>query len=349
MKVLIVKLSSIGDVIHTLPALAALKEGYKKKDSDFEIDWIVEEAASGLLIGNPIIDNVIVVKRRGWSRSFRENWKRAKELRTRRYDMVIDFQGLAKSAIWVWLSRGKRRVGFARGRELSSLPLNDKLPPYDPEKHAVERYLDLALHAGGKIDGGIFFPIHITDEEAASAKRVVEKSIKTADKSFFVIAARARWKTKLWSDENFIEFARIVTKKYSLHALLIGSADDKEGLEAMAGAIGENATNIAGQTNLKELAALLGLARFAITVDTGPMHLAAAMGTRTVALFGPTAPWRTGPYGREHIVIRKGLECSPCYKRECADPVCLTEIEVGEVTEALDRLLLSTAKSGCRG
>ena len=349
MKILIVKLSSIGDVIHTLPALHALKEGYKKKDSDFEIDWIVEEAASGLLVGNPMIDNVIVVKRRCWRNFFTQNRKVVKRLRARRYDMVIDFQGLAKSAIWVWLSKGKRRIGFAGGRELNSLALNDKLPPYDPEKHAVERYLDLALYAGGKVDGGIFFPIHITAEEEAGAKRLMDESLDAKSKGFFVIAPRARWQTKLWSDESFIEFAKIATEKYSLHALLIGTKEDRPEIEKMAAAIGKQSTNLAGRTDLKELAALLGKARFAITVDTGPMHLSAAMGTITIALFGPTAPWRTGPYGREHIVIRKGLDCSPCYKRECEDPMCMTEIEVNEVTGALDALLSGTAKSGRQG
>jgi len=364
LKVLIVKLSSIGDVIHTLPALFAMKEGYKKKDSDFEIDWIVEEAASVLLVGNPLIDNVIVVKRKGWSRSFKENWRVAKRLRARRYDMVIDFQGLFKSALWVLLSRGKRRIGFGRGRELSSIVLNDKLPPYDAEKHAVERYLDLALYAGGKVEGGIVFPIHITDEERVSAEGLVAEATGTDSidspvsaqssaqsskdkKKFFVIVPRARWSTKEWSDESFIELTRTVSERYSLHALIVGSDKDGPGLEQMARSIGPRATNLAGRTSLKELAAIFGMAEFAITVDTGPMHLAAAMSTTTIALFGPTAPWRTGPYGKEHLVLRIGTECSPCFKRECPepktegrdDPKCMSEITPATVTEAIERLL----------
>ena len=262
MKVLIVKLSSIGDVIHTLPSLFALKDGYKRKDSDFEIDWIVERAASDILVGNPMIDNLIVVNRRGWSRSFKENRKVVKRLRARHYDMVIDFQGLFKSAIWALLSKGKRRVGYAGGKELSSLFLNDRLPPYDKEKHAVERYLDLAIHAGGKVEKGIFFPIHISEKEQQRAEALVREGcgLLTDIKRFFVLAPRARWKSKLWTDDSFIEFAKKATEQYSSHALIIGSEEDRSGLNNMAAAIGANATNIAGRTNLKELGALLAMA-----------------------------------------------------------------------------------------
>jgi lipopolysaccharide heptosyltransferase II len=276
--------------------------------------------------------------------------------------MVIDFQGLFKSALWVLLSRGKRRIGFGGGRELSSIVLNDKLPPYDPEKHAVERYLDLALHAGGKVEGGIVFPIYITETERKSAERLVAESIggnTTGAESvnirnsnddirrFFVVVPRARWSTKEWSDESFVELARDVSERHSLHVLIVGASEDRAALDHLALSIGNTATSLAGRTSLKELAAIFGMAEFAVTVDTGPMHLAAAMGTTTVALFGPTAPWRTGPYGKEHLVLRTGIECSPCFKRECPepntegreDPKCMSDITPAAVAEAIEQLL----------
>ncbi|MBI5810019.1 MAG: glycosyltransferase family 9 protein, partial [Deltaproteobacteria bacterium] len=144
MRVLIIKLSSIGDVVHTLPALYALRKGLEKTGARAEIDWLVEEPASAILLGHPLIDNVIVVKDRGWTRDIKGNMKAARFLAGRGYDMALDFQGLLKSSVWVHLSRGGRKIGFSNSRELSPAFLNEKLPPYDPDRHAVDRYLDLA-------------------------------------------------------------------------------------------------------------------------------------------------------------------------------------------------------------
>src|SRR5574340_681190 len=130
-KVLIVKLSSIGDVVHTLPALYSIRQGFEKKGIRAEIDWLVEEAASSVLAGNPLIDNVIVVKNRGWLRDMIRNLKTAKAIHSRHYDIVLDFQGLLKSAVWVAASRGKRRIGFSNAREMSHIFLNEKAAPYD--------------------------------------------------------------------------------------------------------------------------------------------------------------------------------------------------------------------------
>jgi ADP-heptose:LPS heptosyltransferase len=120
--------------------------------------------------------------------------------------------------------------------------------------------------------------------------------------------------------------------------VLAGSPSDKEELDRMAASIGKGSVNMAGETDLKELFALFSLASFAVTVDSGPMHIAAASGTRTVALFGPTAPWRTGPYGKGHIIVRKGLPCSPCFKRVCASPKCMEEITVEDVLDGIEKL-----------
>lgn len=333
MKVLVVKLSSIGDVVHTLPALSSIHEGLRKKGVAAKIDWLVEEAASSVLEGHPLINEVIVVKR-GWGRNLVANLRAARALRDRRYDLVLDFQGLMKSAAWVFLTKGRRRVGFSNGREMSPLFYSEKLPPYDPDRHAVDRYLDLARYAGG--DAGEAAFTLTTGGAAASIKRRLEA--KGVDGPFFVVAPRARWATKLWKDDRFAELARRLMEKKGLSAVLVGGPSDKDALEAMAEAAGPRAVSMAGETDLKELFELFRLSSFAVTVDSGPMHLAAASGTRTVALFGPTAPWRTGPYGAGHVVVRKGLECSPCFKRECERPRCMEEITVDDVIEAVDSL-----------
>ncbi|MBI5492933.1 MAG: lipopolysaccharide heptosyltransferase II [Deltaproteobacteria bacterium] len=337
MKVLIIKLSSIGDCVHTLPALHALRKGLDKAGVKARIDWLVEEAASGVLKGNPLIDNLIVVKR-GWAKNFGDNRKTARLLASTGYDMVLDFQGLLKSGVWVMLSRGKKRAGFSNGRELSHLFLNDRLPPYDIERHAVERYLDLAAHAGGDTSE-VKFPLHIPKAFVESAIKKIEKGGIKKGSPFFVLIPRARWETKLWDDGRFIELAKRVISKSGIPAVLAGGPSDRAALEAIKEKIGEGACNLSGQTDLLELAAVLKMARFAVTVDSGPMHLAAAVGTRTVALFGPTAPWRTGPYGKGHIIVRKGLKCSPCFKKKCTDPKCMKEISVDDVMAAVEEVL----------
>ncbi len=326
---MIVKLSSIGDVVHTLPALESLHRGFKEA----KIDWLVEEAASSVLKGHPLINELIIVKR-GWGKNLRENLRAAKALRARQYDLVLDFQGLLKSGIWVFFSRGRRRVGFSNARELSHLVYNEKLPAYDVEQHAVDRYLTLAEKVGGQ-KGDVVFRLG-TGKAAESIKKKLKA--KGVAAPFFVMVTRGRWATKLWRDDRFIGLAKKLIEGKKLQAVLAGSPSDKEELDRMAASIGKGSVNMAGETDLKELFALFSLASFAVTVDSGPMHIAAASGARTVALFGPTAPWRTGPYGKGHVIVRKGLPCSPCFKRVCASPKCMEEITVEDVLDGIEKI-----------
>lgn len=338
MKVLIIKLSSIGDVAHTLPALAAIRRGFERKGQKARIDWLVEEAASGILRDHPMLDNVIVVKNRGWTKDIKKNIKTACWLARERYDVVLDFQGLAKSAVWVLVSRGKRRIGFSNARELSGLFLNEKLPPYDPERHAVDRYIDLARLVAGGDAGEPIFPLASSGDALAAVKGKFKALGIPIGAPYFIICPSARWATKLWSDEAFARLTREAISSTGMYAVLAGGASDRPRLERMRQGIGDKAVNMAGATGLAELAALSKGARFAVTVDSGPMHVAVAAGTRVIALFGPTSPARTGPYGEGHIVIRKGLACSPCFRRVCSDPVCMSGITVDEVMKAVQTI-----------
>ena len=357
MRILIIKLSSIGDVIHTLPSLGALRKGLDGAGGRVEIDWLVEEAASSILADHPMIDNLIIVKNRGWLTNRGANVRTAKYLRSRRYDMVLDFQGLMKSGIWVALSKGRRKIGFSNARELSRAFLNDKVGAPDPDEHAVERYLRLARHAVGRTAVGARAAAELNTEgefpmpDLSGATEDMLKLLKKhglgagsdKPKGFFAVVAHARWPTKLWGDEAFVEFARNAMQRYDLDAVLTGGVMDRAALDSMRSRIGGRAANLAGETNLTELAALFSMADFVVTVDSGPMHIAAAVGTPVIALFGPTSPARTGPFkgpgGPGHTVIRKGVECSPCFKKECAEPVCMTGITVDEVLAAVEQTI----------
>ncbi|MFQ5353575.1 MAG: glycosyltransferase family 9 protein [Thermodesulfobacteriota bacterium] len=383
MRILIIKLSSIGDVVQTLPALRALRNALERRGvrggsgggsakggsgaTRAEIDWLVEEPSSSVLRNNPLIDNLFVVSKKGWTRDSRANIRTARELAARHYDLVLDFQGLFKSAVWAVATRGRRVIGFSNSRELSTLVLNEKAPAYDPERHAVLRYIDLvkAAMSEGPVGGAalaeekdVDFPLYMGEENLVHTRGLLSEaglaneagggertSAEGAENPFFIIAPRARWKKKLWVDESFMELGRIITEKYGLEAVIVGSEDDKGAAEVIKKGIGERAHNLAGKVDLSGLAALMRLARFCVTLDSGPMHIAVAAGLPVVALFGPTAPWRTGPIGRGHVVVRKGLSCSPCFRKKCADPRCMTEITVAEVLGAVEGLGLTLPSS----
>lgn len=334
MKVLIIKLSSIGDVAQTLPALAALRRGLGPRA---QIDWLVEEPASALLKRCGLINNLIIVPPRGWTRAIRANIKTARWLRGQGYDIVMDFQGLLKSGAWVVASRGKRKVGFTNAREMSHVFLNDKLPPFDPNQHAVERYLRIAQHVTGKAEPPESLYLHPDRFAAANAARKLKEAGLPEGAGYFVLAPRTRWATKLWNDAKFAEAARKIIEMTGLHAALVGSSQDTADLDALKSAIGAKAVNMAGAFDLAELSEAMRSSAFAVTVDSGPMHIAASAGTRVIALFGPTAPWRTGPYGKGHTVIRKEMACSPCFKKTCSDPRCMKDISVEEVIEAVKK------------
>lgn len=337
MKILIVKLSSIGDVVHTLPALGALRKGHPGAT----IDWLVEEAASDIIWDHPLLDEAIVVPQRGWLKNLSGNLKTVRYLAKKRYDMVLDFQGLMKSGIWVLLSRGTRRIGFANAREFSHVFLNEKLPPYDPERHAVCRYLDLAKYAGGVVspDEPSFPtpPIHIGEEEKKKVERLLEEGGITDGTPFFIVNPRARWETKLWPERRFAKLTTVLAERFDMKAVIVGSESDMVEARRINVLAGDEALNLAGRTTLKELAHIMSKARFVITLDSGPMHIAAAVGAKVFALFGPTAPWRTGPYGEEHGVIRKEIDCSPCFQKSCEEPRCMDEMSVEDVINAIER------------
>jgi lipopolysaccharide heptosyltransferase I len=335
MKILFIKLSAIGDVVQTLPALESIKKIYP----DSEITWVVEEAAAGILEGHPLIDRLLVSRRKTWTRMLRNPLTLLsgvgniisfiRELRKVHYDIAIDFQGLLKSGVLIGLSRAKRKIGFDRTRELSYLFLNERLPAYDIEKHALERYLDVARYLGAR-NPSPFCTLPIEHEISVIRERIT--AVNPEGRPLVVMNPVARWETKLWPERSFAELAdRLIQEKNAL-IIFTGSPDDRVVIERIISRMSREAVNWAGKTTLKELAALSLRADQFITTDTGPMHLAAAAGAKVLALFGPTAPWRTGPYGSSHAVVRTGIECSPCFKRTCdVQMKCMKGITVEEV------------------
>ncbi len=355
MNILIVKLSAIGDVIHTLPALNAIRMHYPNA----HITWAVEEAASPLLEGHPALDRILISRRKRWIRGLRSPSRRThiramrdfiKALRDTQYDLVFDFQQLLKSGVLVGLSRGRRKIGYDQGMahmEHSYLFLNERMRPVKMDNHALLRSLML-LEAVGIPRGEIVYkvPIQNKDREAVDA---LLSDHGLGDAGLLIpINPMTKWATKLWSGRKFADLADRLIRQHSARVIFTGGPEDREALQHIMADMAEDAVNLAGKTSLRMLAALYEKSDFLVSTDTGPMHLAAAVGKPVVAIFGPTAPWRTGPFGEGHQVIRAGMECSPCLKRQCPTMECMERVTVEDVLEGVRKVIarLSGEASG---
>jgi len=338
MNILIVKLSAIGDVIHTLPSLAALRRCFPQA----HISWVVEEAASDLLADHPMLDRVLVSRRKRLVRDLREGRDRwaalrdirgfVRALRDRPYDLVIDFHGLFKSAVLVFLSRGRRRLGYDSLQEGSGFFLNEKIPE-DMNKHAVDRYLDFPRHLGCDTSNPEF-PIALQEAHFARVAELLAAFSIDTSRDFVAVSPVAYWETKLWDEAKFAAVCDRIARELGLPVVFTGESAEGP-IERIRALMEQPSASVAGATTLRELAALYRQSAVLLTTDSGPMHLAAAVGTPVVALFGPTSPERTGPYGTGHTIIRKGMDCSPCFRKDCETLECMKAIGINEVFEAV--------------
>ena len=346
MNILIVKLSAIGDVIHTLPALNAIRNYYPEAN----ITWLVEEDAASLVIGHKALDRVIVSKRKRWLRALRslsllstikDVYGFIKVLRDTRYDMILDFQALLKSGILIALARGQRKIGFNKGlehMEHSYMFLNERIPAVDMEIHALTRGMVL-LNAIGIPTNEIEYKLPVSNDDCEKVDELMKRHDINGVKFLIAINPVAKWESKLWPKERFARLADMIIDEYAARIIFTGGSEDRHIIQDIMSVMKGRALNLAGHTTLKMLAALYEKTVLVISTDTGPMHLAAAMETPVVAIFGPTAPWRTGPYGSGHRVVRADPECSPCFKRQCKTIDCMHQISVDQVFDAVSKII----------
>jgi heptosyltransferase I len=346
MNILIVKTSAIGDVTHTLPALNVLRYHFPEA----HIAWLVEEDSAEILNNHNALNRVIICRRKQWIKDFskpfsffkilKEIRNFIKTIRDTEYDLVIDFQGLLKSGIWVFFSRGKRKVGFGPGMdhaEYSFIFLNERVPAVSMEDHAVHRELMLLSAIDIPYQKIEFeFPIEFSDRE--KIKKLLWSNMISETDRVVAINPIAKWDTKLWESHKFAQVADRICHK-GLKVCFTGAKDDFDEIEKISSFMSHNAVNLSGKTTLKTLAALYEISEFLLTTDTGPMHIASAINTPVVALFGPTAPSRTGPFGDCHQIVSVKKDCSPCFKRSCTTKSCMKEITVENVMEKIEDIL----------
>jgi len=344
--ILIVKLSAIGDVVHTLPALNAIRQHYPEA----RITWLVEEAAYDLVEGHEAIDRVLVSKRKRWLKDLRgsgcfkavkEVCNFLKELRDTRYDLILDFQALLKSGILIALAKGERKVGFGRGlehMEHSYIFLNERIPAVDMEHHALSRGLML-LNALGIAMPEVEYKLPVFDNDYQKVDDLLRRYDFENPQQIAAINPVAKWETKLWSNHKFAQLSDSLIEQYACGIIFTGSLGDRPAIDDIISKMKGRAVNLGGETTLKMLAALYSKADMVVSTDTGPMHMAVAVGTPVVALFGPTAPGRTGPYGSGHQIVKADLECAPCFKRRCETTDCMHQISVAQVLEAAAKVI----------
>jgi heptosyltransferase-1 len=338
-KILIIKLSSIGDIVHTFPVLLPLREKYPHA----KIAWLVEKNFKSLLQNIDCIDQVYTVDTLKWRKkpfnkaTHKQIQFRISQLRKECFDISIDFQGLIKSALLGWLSRAKLRIGFDKNslREPLSRFFYHKTELCEQNSpHVIYKNLSL-LNTLGINQVEIKFPHFLgkTDREFAS---LCIKRLKL--KRFAIINPGAGWPCKQWNIEKYAALADILINRYNLSVLISWGPGEKKLASKLKASMKYDGI-VLFPTSILQLAALIERASLFIGSDSGPLHLATALRTPVVGILGPTDPERNGSYISEDIIVSKRLDCSPCYKKNCDNPLCMKNISLDEIVSAVDKRL----------
>jgi heptosyltransferase-1 len=329
------KPSAIGDVVHALPILNLLKRRWPEA----RVSWLATPACAPIVRGNPQVEEVIEFNRPRYGHAWRSPtaslamWRFIRGLRERRFDLVIDLQGLFRSGWMSWATGAPMRVGFDDAREGAPWFYTHAVSSGGWwHQHAIGRYLHLAKALGCDIEP-VEFHFAVSEANRARARELVPDGT-----AFAALVPGTHWPTKRWPAEKFAELVNPLREEFGLQSIVLGGPDEKELGEKIIGA-----RNLIGATKLPETIALLERAALVITNDSGPMHIASALGRPLVALFGPTSPLLTGPYGRMDSVVRLGLPCSPCYSRKCSHQSCLQWLGADLVLEKARQQLMARA------
>lgn len=335
--ILIIRLSSLGDIIHTLPAFASLRKGYPNA----QITWVVEEPGKEILDLVSGIDRIIVARTKGWNPLSGGFWRGLSQLRRelKQNDLVaIDFQGLLKSGILGRLSGAKRRIGFHRSnlREpATSYFYTEHLDPVSEKEHVLKKNLEL-LRLVNIVEDSYSFPLSIPGELTESMyKKLKDMGLGTGQR-LMVLNVGAAWETKRWFPERWIQLIDKI-KTPGLFPLILWGSDVEKQIADQVNR--ETGVPLVPALTIKEVLALLQETSLLVTGDTFALQAACALHRPVVALFAPTNPDRNGPFNPLDKIAFHKTECSHCYKRQCSNPVCLESITPEEVAGLVDTIL----------
>ena len=333
--ILIIKMSALGDVMHAIPCADALRKLYPEA----KITWIVHPQFGAFVPQPPIVDEIIyfdkaAFSKQTWTEKIRRMFALRRELKSKKFDLVIDLQGLLKSAVVAFLSGCSNRIGYNDMREGSGFISKAVHGPHD-QGHVVQQYLDVIRYLGAQVEEPVF-PMPALDSEKEKMRKLILEEKPAIDwQKTVVLVPGAGWVTKEWPESYFAELARKIAAQGNT-VILAGGPAELAKADNIVKLLPEGLlVNLVGKTSLRELAALMGIVGVCIGGDTGPVHIAAAMGCRIIALFGPSSGHRAGPYGKLVRIISSTESCCPCFKRKCPiNKNCMSAISVDEVYAA---------------
>jgi heptosyltransferase-1 len=365
-RILLIKPSALGDVVHTIPVLVKLRTRYPRA----RIDWLITPENAEVVRHHPALSNVVLFARRDFSKRGRR-WRAVlgfidllKQIRSANYDLVIDMHGQVRSAFFSLVSGARVRIGFDRpvkfsrtvsaehdlknvpshgwrgAREGSWIAYTHRIPIPTLDVHAIDRYLWVGALLGFD-DEPPDLTLHLSTETVSNVQRLLEEHGVAASKPLVVLVPGTIWETKHWTIEGFAGVAREFLREGFAVVLAGTKRDEARCRQIAAGAPG--ATNLCSKTTPADLAALIQRAEVAVTNDSGSMHVAASLGKPMVSVFGPTNPVHIGPYERPESVVRLDLPCSPCnYRRlsQCPfDHACMKQVTSAMIVERVHNVL----------
>jgi lipopolysaccharide heptosyltransferase II len=323
-RILIILHGSIGDVTRALPLANLFRRRFPKAF----LAWAVESPCFPLVEHQPALDEVILFDRRRWRQDFLPF---VKKVRSRRFDLTLDLQRHFKSGLISFLSGAPARIGFNRSdcKELNWIFNNAHIPAMGDQVSKLDHYLKFAEYLGVET-APVEWLFRLTAEEELR----VDQLLAAVRRSYAALFVGSRWESKQWFPAQIADCARALQQRYRLDVVLLGSRSDERAAAEVQAQCGGGVTNLAGQTSLREAIGVIARAKVSIGPDTGLMHIAAAVGTPVVSLWGATSPSRNGPYGFERLAIRGTADCSPCYNKSCPiDRLCMKSITTAEVAD----------------
>jgi heptosyltransferase II len=337
-KILVREVNWVGDAVLTLPALAALDRRFPRA----EIAVLAKPWVAGLFAGQPAVDRIVEYHAEGSHRGLLGRWALARELGQERFDLALLFPNSLDAAIAPWLARVSHRVGYRTDGRGLLLTQGVVRSSRSSERHQVFRYLELVRALGA--DGEALPQLVVGPEAVHGADRLLgDHGVEGGEAGIAVNPGSIYGSAKRWPAERFAAVADALAERYRARILLIGSAKERDILEAVAGRMRRTPILLGGRTDLGTLAGVLKRVRLLLSNDTGAMHLAAAVGVPVLAVFGPTDADATGPLGPNSRVVRRPVPCSPCLLRECPiDHRCMVGIEIAQVLKAAEELLAIT-------
>jgi heptosyltransferase III len=339
-RVLVVKIKYIGDVLLCTPVFRGLREAFPEAT----LTALVASGTEEVLLHHRDVDEVLTVDRVGARTGRRAGWRTddfrlVRRLRERGFDLAIDLTDGDRAAFLTWASGARLRVGFNRERRLRGWAYHRVVPIWSGLRHRVEADLEALRTLGLPVRPGAP-TLDVPPEAEAAAEQLLARKRVVRDRDLVLIHPGARWWFKAWPPDRFAALADGIEEELGAQVIIAGGPGDVATAEGIRGQMRYSAIPVAGETSILELAAVSRHCRLFVGNDNGPMHIAAAVGTPVVALFGPTNPAEWGPWGDRHIALYRGVDCRQCWRKNACwrgEGNCLRQITVDEAMVAVRR------------